>query len=110
MIQINNIAPIDLNDKQFILSTNILITDISTLINKAQLRVVREYNFVHVELCWLIGRRINKEILQFKRAQYGDQIINRIGTHLTTQYGRGYSKCQTQSKSDTVFFKYAVEK
>jgi predicted nuclease of restriction endonuclease-like (RecB) superfamily len=79
-------------EKQLVVSTNLLITDISKLIDEAQVRVAREYNTAHVQLCWLIGRRIDEEILQFKRAQYGDQIINNIALHLTTRYGRGYSK------------------
>lgn len=86
------LSPIDLKDKQLIVSTDTLIRDISKLINEAQLRVAREYNFAHVELCWFIGRRIDEEILKFKRAQYGNQIIDHISLHLTVQYGRGYSK------------------
>lgn len=52
--------------KQLEISTNLLITDISKLIDEATSRVAREYNIVHIQLSWLIGRRIDEEILQFK--------------------------------------------
>lgn len=78
--------------KQLGVSTNLLIADISRLIDEATGKVAREYSIVHVQLCWLIGRRIHEEILQFKKAQYGDQIVERIASHLTTKYGRGYSR------------------
>jgi predicted nuclease of restriction endonuclease-like (RecB) superfamily len=88
----NSVTFSDANDKQFAVSANTLIIDISNLIEKAQLKVAREYNFAHVELCWLIGRRIDHEILQSKRAHYGNQIIDHISIYLTVRYGRGYSR------------------
>ncbi len=95
MNEIDNSSSIKVNSdegKQLLTSTNLLITDISKLIDEAKVRVAREYNIAQVQLCWLIGRRIDEEILQFKRAQYGDQIIAHIAVQLTAQYGRGYSR------------------
>lgn len=79
-------------EKQITISTSALVKDISQLIDEARGKVSREYNATQVQLCWLIGRRIDEEILKFKRAQYGDQIVANISSYLTTQYGRGYSR------------------
>jgi predicted nuclease of restriction endonuclease-like (RecB) superfamily len=42
-------------------------------------------------LYWNIGKRINDEILNNKRADYGKQIISTLGQQLEEQYGKGFS-------------------
>jgi len=37
-----------------------------------------------------IGNRINKEILQNKRAHYGKQIVSRLSAQLKSRYGRNF--------------------
>ena len=41
-------------------------------------------------LFWHIGTRINKEILQNKRADYGKQIVSTLSTQLKDRYGRNF--------------------
>lgn len=41
-------------------------------------------------LFWHIGSRINKEILQNKRADYGKQIVLILSTQLKDRYGRNF--------------------
>jgi predicted nuclease of restriction endonuclease-like (RecB) superfamily len=41
-------------------------------------------------LFWNIGKRINQDILQNKRGDYGKQIVSRLATQLTAQYGRSF--------------------
>jgi DUF1016 N-terminal domain len=41
-------------------------------------------------LFWHIGNRINKEILQNKRADYGKQIVATLSTQLEERYGRNF--------------------
>jgi predicted nuclease of restriction endonuclease-like (RecB) superfamily len=41
-------------------------------------------------LYWKIGTRIRKEILQNKRAQYGEEIVMALSLELTSEYGRGF--------------------
>lgn len=77
------IAPIDI--------AKTLVTDISQLIENTRLKVAREINDTQIKLCWLIGNRINAEILQSQKAQYGEQIINHIAEELTLKYGRGFN-------------------
>ena len=59
-----------------------LFHDIANLIEETRQYVAQEYNAAHALLCWLIGTRINKEVLQSKRADYGEGIINALSTKL----------------------------
>ena len=43
-------------------------------------------------LYWNIGKRINEEILNFVRADYGEQIVQTLSAQLTSEYGIGFSK------------------
>ena len=69
-----------------------LVSEISQLIDNAKLKVVREYNVTKIQLCWLIGNRINTEILNSQKAQYGEQVIEQLADELTLKYGRGFSR------------------
>ena len=52
-----------------------LFNDITNLINEARQHVAREYNSTQALLCWLIGKRIDEEVLKAERAEYGETII-----------------------------------
>lgn len=52
-----------------------LFNDIANLINEARQHVAREYNSTQALLCWLIGKRIDEEVLKAERAEYGETII-----------------------------------
>ena len=54
---------------------DLLIKDISTLIDEARNHIAREYNSTQALLCWLIGKRIDDEILKSERAEYGETIV-----------------------------------
>ena len=41
-------------------------------------------------LFWKIGQRINNEVLDNKRADYGKQIVSALTTQLTEKYGRSF--------------------
>jgi hypothetical protein len=43
-------------------------------------------------LCWLIGKRIDDEILKSERAEYGESIVVSLSKHLLLRYGKGYSR------------------
>lgn len=70
----------------------LLLNDISQLIEEARTHVAREYNSTQVLLCWLIGKRIDDEILQSQRAEYGEGVIDAISADLSKRYGRGYGR------------------
>ena len=69
-----------------------LFQDIVALIQHGQVRVATEVNSTVVVLYWSIGKRINDEILADKRAEYGNQVVDRISQELTLKFGRGYSR------------------
>ena len=71
---------------------DILVKDISALIDEARNHVAREYNSTQALLCWLIGKRIDDEILKSGRAEYGEAIVISLATHLSLTYGKGYSR------------------
>ena len=72
--------------------SDLLIKDISALIDEARSHVAREYNAAQALLCWLIGKRIDEEILNSERAEYGETIVISLAEHLTLLYGKGYSR------------------
>jgi len=42
----------------------------------------------------LWGKRINEDILQHQRAEYGKQIVQSLSVELTTEYGKGWGEKQ----------------
>ena len=71
---------------------NLLVKDISTLIDEARIHVAHEYNSTQALLCWLIGKRIDEEFLKLERAEYGEAIVISLSNHLSFTYGKGYSR------------------
>ncbi|MGC1182409.1 MAG: DUF1016 N-terminal domain-containing protein [Legionella sp.] len=81
------------NQKQIPLFTIIVLT--YSLRKSARLEaknhVAREYNSTQALLCWLIGKRIDEEVLKSERAEYGETTVASLSTYLTHSYGKGYS-------------------
>jgi len=69
-----------------------LFNDIAKIISEGKHRVATEVNSTVILIYWLVGKRINDEILQGDRANYGEQIIAQISQELTIKFGRGYNK------------------
>lgn len=80
------------SDRMIYNESSSLINDITKLIDEARNHVAREYNSTQALLCWLIGNRINKEILKTDRAEYGETIVASLAENLTSTYGKGYSR------------------
>ncbi len=68
-----------------------LFADIKQLIEGARSAVAQTVNAGLTMLYWNIGKRINDEILQNKRADYGKQIVATLSRQLTEEYGKGWS-------------------
>lgn len=68
----------------------ILLFDIQTLIENAKRNIATTVNSELTILYWRIGRRIYKEILQEKRAEYGKEIVPTLSAKLVFEYGRGF--------------------
>jgi predicted nuclease of restriction endonuclease-like (RecB) superfamily len=73
-------------------NTTDLIKEITQLIDEARNHVAREYSSTQALLCWLIGKRIDEEVLRAERAEYGETIVNSLAKHLSLTYGKGYSR------------------
>jgi predicted nuclease of restriction endonuclease-like (RecB) superfamily len=73
-------------------AANRLLSDIRGLIDETRRDVARTVNAAMVRLYWSIGKRIREDILQEKRAEYGEQIVATLSQQLTADYGRGFSR------------------
>jgi predicted nuclease of restriction endonuclease-like (RecB) superfamily len=69
---------------------NILFNDISALIDETRQKIYAYASGSTVYLFWQIGKRINSDILDNKRADYGKKIVSRVATQLTEKYGRTF--------------------
>ncbi|MCQ8116082.1 PDDEXK nuclease domain-containing protein [Methylomonas rosea] len=67
-----------------------LFIEIRQLIVEARSRVAVTVNAELTLLYWQIGSRINTEILQGQRAEYGKQIVATLAQQLTDEYGKGW--------------------
>jgi len=75
-------------------SSNLLFQEIRQLIDIAKQRAAVAINAEITLLYWQVGKRIQTEILQGQRAEYGKQVIISLSHHLTQNYGKGWSERQ----------------
>ena len=69
-----------------------LYADVCQIIDGTRSRIAV---YVNSEVChtnWLVGKRIKKDVLFNKRAEYGKQIIKNLSVQLTNRYGSGWSE------------------
>lgn len=69
-----------------------LLQDACTIIEQSQRYAYRAVNETLIKRNWLLGMRIQHEVLKFKRAEYGEQIIDSLSNRLTEKYGNGFIK------------------
>ena len=70
---------------------NSLFNQIKNLIEQTKNNVAIAVNSSLTMMYWHIGKLINDEILQNKRAEYGKEIVATVSQQLIKQYGKGYS-------------------
>ena len=75
-----------------LLEDKVLFSDLKKIIDSSRENVARTINSEITLLYWKIGERINTEILQEKRAEYGQFIIKEIAQKLTLEYGNSFSE------------------
>lgn len=71
-----------------------LFLEIKEIIQNAKEKVARTINTTLTATYWYIGKRINDEVLENKRAGYGKEIVKTLSVELTKEYGRGWSEKQ----------------
>jgi len=69
-----------------------LLQDACIIIDQAQALAYRQVNETLIKRNWLLGMRIQHEVLKDKRAEYGDQVVKNLSKSLTEKYGRGFKK------------------
>ena len=67
-----------------------LIQDACTIIDQAQATAYRQVNETLIKRNWLLGLRIQHEVLRDKRAEYGKQVIKLLAQSLVEKYGKGF--------------------
>jgi predicted nuclease of restriction endonuclease-like (RecB) superfamily len=70
----------------------VLFRELSLLIEKSKQKVISQTKSTVCMLFWQIGKKINDEILNNKRAEYGAQIISNLAGKLSTEYGRNFEE------------------
>ena len=79
-----------MNNHVSIVDENKLYNDVSHLIEITQRRTIREVSRTGVMLYWHIGHRINHDILNSARAEYGAQIVKNLSEKLQKKHGVGF--------------------
>lgn len=72
-------------------NSDVLYQDACTIIEQAQVAAYRAVNETLIKRNWLLGMRIQHEVLKDKRAEYGEQVVANLANALVKRYGRGFS-------------------
>src|SRR5690606_2786478 len=67
-------------------------TELSQLIEQSRQQVAMYANSTLTMLFWQVGNRINEEILNNQRADYGKQIVPTVSAQLEEKYGRNFTE------------------
>ncbi len=74
-----------------------ILPEIRSLIEMSRRHAAVTANLALVNLYWNIGRVITRDIQRNeKRAGYGEQLLSKLASLLTKEYGQGYSKINLQ--------------
>ncbi|MEP0879860.1 PDDEXK nuclease domain-containing protein [Funiculus sociatus GB2-M2] len=73
---------------------DLLFQEIGQLIDAAKQRAAAAINAEITLLYWQVGNRIQIEVLQGQRAEYGKQVILTLSQRLTQAYGKGWGERQ----------------
>lgn len=69
-----------------------LFQDACQIIEQAQAAAYRAVDVTLIKRNWLLGLRINMDVLKAQRAEYGEQIVKTLARSLTLRYGEGFTK------------------
>ena len=67
-----------------------LLLDLQELIERGRHQAVASVNSAMTLTYWHVGKRINEEVLQGERAEYGKQIVVSLSKELAKEYGRSF--------------------
>ncbi len=69
-----------------------LFKELRDLIQTTRAGVAQAVNSALVLLYWQVGKRIRTEILESRRAAYGEEIVSTLSRQLSEEFGNGYSR------------------
>lgn len=72
-------------------SQNSLFNDACVIIEQARTVAYKSVDEILIKRNWLLGMRIQHEVLKDKRAEYGEQVIKKLAKDLSVNYGKGFS-------------------
>jgi predicted nuclease of restriction endonuclease-like (RecB) superfamily len=75
-----------------ITSKQTLLAELRELIGSTRATVARAVNSGLVLLYWQVGARIHRDILNSKRADYGEKIVHAVSAKLAAEFGSGFTK------------------
>lgn len=64
-----------------------LLQDLRQIIEQARYRVATTANSELTLMYWHIGERINRDVLNNSRAEYGKQVVSQVAVQLQSEYG-----------------------
>ncbi len=67
-----------------------LLRDLESLIDQGRKQATAAVNSALTVTYWHVGRRINEEVLQGERAEYGKQIVGTVARQLVELYGKSF--------------------
>jgi hypothetical protein len=67
-----------------------VLTDLTSIIEKTKNQVAIQANSSLTLMVWQIGKRIQTDILENDRAEYGKQILVTLSRELTTNFGSSF--------------------
>ncbi len=67
-----------------------LIEELSQLIEQGKHQIAVQVNSTMTLVFWEVGKRINEEILQNERADYGKNIVTTVSSQLKKRYGNSF--------------------
>jgi len=74
------------------------VRDVALLLETARRQAARSINAVLTAAYWEVGRRIVEfEQKGMRRAEYGEELLQRLSADLTPRFGRGFSRQNLQS-------------
>ena len=69
-------------------SSKSLMQDLRQIVDQARIHVAATANYELTMMYWHIGERINLEVLDNQRAEYGKQIVATVARQLQDEYGK----------------------
>lgn len=67
-----------------------LVSELSQLIEQGKQEIAVQVNSTMTMVFWQVGKRINSEILENERAEYGKNIVPTVSSQLVEHYGRSF--------------------